>query len=106
MPKEQITFAMREFAFPPDGGPAAPTDAKCNIDPTLHVNWRNSTDGDGHVQIMLQAPLSYLKLAMDSPNGDEAETTQLWSPVLDRADINRMIRVLRHARDKSYGRDE
>lgn len=34
-----------------------------------------------------------------------AQFTSLWS-TLDRAQINRLIRMLRKARDDSYGRDE
>jgi len=54
---------------------------------------------------MLEVPERYLKLALDSPNGDEPGTSQLWSPPLDRHEINRMIRALRTARDKAYGQD-
>ena len=30
----------------------------------------------------------------------------LYSPVLTRSDVNKLIRILRRARDQAYGRDE
>lgn len=108
MPKEQINYVRdRQIAVTEDGHTPMPDGVvQVMTDPTIHVNWLNSPEGGGHVQVMLEAPVSYVKMALESPNGDEADTTQLWSPVLDRSEINRMIRALRNARDKAYGRDE
>ncbi len=39
------------------------------------------------------------------PQEDPAEFRSLWG-TLDRAGINRMIAVLRRARDQAYGKDE
>lgn len=73
----------------------------------LNVNWLTSPHGDGHVQVSMEAHLSYLRLALESPNGETSpEHSLLWSPVLTRAEVNQFIKALRRARDAAYGRDE
>jgi hypothetical protein len=41
-----------------------------------------------------------------APDGSCSDWTPLGSYDLDRSDINRLIRVLRRARDQAYGSDE
>jgi len=105
MPKEQINYprVVEVTCASSDG---TPNSTEKWEDPLVNVNWRNSPDGTGHVQVSLDLPEKYLRMAVESLNGDLVTGSSLaWSPVLDRHDINRMIRALRRARDAAYGAD-
>lgn len=105
MPKEQINHP-RVVEVTCASGDGTPDSVEMREDPLVNVNWRNSPDGAGHVQVSLDLPTGYLRMATESLNGDLVSGSALvWSPVLDRHDINRMIRALRRARDAAYGAD-
>lgn len=58
------------------------------------------------MQVALEADVSYLTFAVETPNGETSDRTLLYTPVLSRAEINKLIRTLKRARDKAYGADE
>jgi 23S rRNA A2030 N6-methylase RlmJ len=93
MPREQINFERSDLGR--------------SDDVLLHVNWLNSPEGTGHVQVSFEVSEQYLGIAMESLNGGAQDgSSLLWSPVLSRHEINRMIRALRRGRDQAYGKDE
>jgi hypothetical protein len=49
--------------------------------------------------------VEYVGIGPDPISGYE-EPQEVWTEVLSRAEINKLIRVLRRARDQAYGRDE
>ena len=114
MPREQINFPSvtsvmihkgNELEYEP--GSEVPEGAEVFADPALHVNWQPSgmDFGGAHVQVSLQMPAGFLKARAAGIDADVIDTW-IYTPVLDRHDINKLIRVLRTARDKAYGRDE
>jgi len=77
------------------------SDSVTHTDPAVHVSWHNvGNDHDGHVQIALECDRSYFEQFPDEERGCR------FSPVLTRSDVNKLIRVLKRARDQAYGRDE
>lgn len=63
-----------------------------HVGPTVHVGW---------------SPDQYVQLAtVDPAHNDENPHGNGWYADLDRHAINRLIKVLRRARDAAYGRDE
>jgi hypothetical protein len=101
MPREQINYPGAEMEMDP-GTPGSSKVIKV-ADPALHVSWHQAPAG--HVQVAFEADPSYLKIALESPNEDNGRTS-MYSPVLERVEINKLIRALRRARDQAYGRDE
>lgn len=110
MPREQINYVIldqqawtnQDGTYPQNnnvlGGPWR--------DPALHVSWHAEDEhSTGHVQVAFEADPAYLKFGAEHPNEDR-ERSSVWSPVLTRADINKLIRTLKRARDQAYGRDE
>lgn len=100
MPREQINYPGAQVQTDLATGKLETIAA---AEPALHVNWHPAPAG--HVQVAFEADPSYLKIALESPN-EENGRTSMYSPVLERAEINKLIRVLRRARDAAYGRDE
>jgi hypothetical protein len=114
MPREQINFPSvagvmiykgNELEYEP--GSDVPEGAEVFADPALHVNWQPSglEIGGPHVQVSLQMPAGFLKARADGLD-ERVSDTWIYTPSLDRHEINKLIRVLRTARDKAYGRDE
>jgi hypothetical protein len=104
MPKTQINHP-REYEVN-IAGVNEPTITEKTMDPILNVNWRNSTEGTGHVQLSLDVSMRYVEQAKESPNGVMVTgSTLLYTPVLERSEINSLIRALRKARDGAYGGD-
>lgn len=106
MPRTQINYPP---VRPKEADPASPgapaSDGTYVGDSTVHVVWMPAARG-GHVQVALEVEQAYAELVLQHPNGESPSTTYLYSPPLDRADLNKMIRTLRQARDAAYGRDE
>jgi hypothetical protein len=104
MPKTQINHPRENKVYTGDSD--APTTCETTMDPILNVNWRNSVEGAGHVQLSLDVSLPYVRTALEEPNGLMViGSTLLFTPVLDRSEINTLIRALRKARDAAYGAD-
>lgn len=119
MPKERITRTEVTKMHHSCGLPG-PRSEGCTCTPTadtwpdVFVRWADSERGKGNVQVSL---LIYQSPPWDEwVKIDEAVTEgvsplpppkdEFHSIVLDRADINHLIKVLRRARDQAYGTDE
>jgi hypothetical protein len=106
MPREQINYPpLLEQTNDNPAVPPGHKDGDVWRDSALHVGWHADVDGGGHVQVALESDLSYLRMALDSPNETEGRTS-MYTPVLNRAELNKLIRTLKRARDAAYGRDE
>ncbi|QIS38621.1 hypothetical protein [Clavibacter capsici] len=112
MPREQINFPDEPaVVIHPDGSQSEYLDEQDQDgivfnDPSLHVNWSPPTDvWPPHVQVSLEFDTPVLTSRVKSLSGNE-ETSSLYSASLDRGELNRLIKVLRTARDRAYGRDE
>lgn len=106
MPREQINFpeARKTHFGSIDENGVTEQGFELSNDPSVHVNWHNvGNDHDGHVQVSLECDRAYLASFSDVPDDDRRS---LYSPVLSRSDVNKLIRVLKRARDQAYGRDE
>jgi hypothetical protein len=114
MPREQINhpdFTNADFADSRKAHhPGLPNDTW--VDSAMHVSWHPFSDqGLGFVQVALEADRRYLKSVMAQDEVDANglpvdPTPYVWTPVLTRSEINKLIRVLRRARDRAYGSDE
>ena len=106
MPREQINYPpLLEQNEEKQAAPPGREGERWR-DSAVHVGWHaDGEGGNGHVQMALESDLSYLRMALESPNEPEGRTS-MYSPVLNRAEINRLIKMLRRARDAAYGRDE
>lgn len=109
MPKEQINRQKHYKVLvgaSPDGTGGEEYDAQ---DPIVNVNWLKSDVGTGHVQISIDVPMAAMYEATDTnraATGDAVASSSLvWTPPLERDEINKMIRALRHARDQALGAD-
>src|SRR6185503_10881564 len=98
MPREQInhpSLDQTEPARPFEG--AAPA-AKQWRDPAVHVRWERD-----YVQVVLEADPGYLHYCADHEEPGPPGRASVFSPVLTRSEVNRMINALRRARDRAYG---
>ena len=86
-----------------------PQTSRCTDDPAISIGWRSDTAGNGHVQLEFNAEVAYFErvaLWQESWSLNEGPPrTSVFSPVLDRAELNKMIRTLRRARNAAYGDD-
>lgn len=114
MPREQINFPTQPTLVIHNGiesrpGDPIPEGAEVFTDPALHVNWTGTNEdlefSSPHVQVSMEFPADALIAKTEHLDGDE-RTVFVYSPSLNRADINRFIKTLRTARDRAYGRDE
>lgn len=82
-----------------------PDGAQVLNDPILNVTWSVNGDiGAGHVQLSLDMDARFIKHIADGL--DANGRNPVFTPALSRQEINKLIRVLRVARDKVHGRDE
>lgn len=113
MPKEQINRQKRYKvvvgAVPDKDGLMTSGEEFDGQDPIVNVNWLKSDVGAGHVQISIDVPMISIYEAADANRaavGDGVASSSLvWTPPLERDEINKMIRILRHARDQALGAD-
>lgn len=100
MPREQINYPQPKTAMcdSPDGMGGH---LETRTNPALHVCWMP----DMHVQVAFEADPSYLHVALGAVNEPDGRTS-MYTDVLTRTEINRLIKMLRRARDAAYGRDE
>lgn len=110
MPKEVINHSeTREQHSYDDDGKQAGTNM-C-VDPRLTLHWStlNSTELRLHGGVSLSIT-SYPVLSIDEYNEAESwpppATVEQYTHELDRETLNKLIRLLRKARDAAYGRDE
>ena len=105
--KEPVAPGLLESAgrpyFP---GEPQPENTILREEPSLDVVWRREDVG-GWVQIGLDAPRDWWERFIASYEGSpEQHHFSAWTAVMDRRQINHMIRTLRRARDAAYGSDE
>lgn len=114
MPREQINYPNINGVIILDGneleyeeGAGVPEGGKVFPDPALHVNWQASGAdyGNPHVQLSLQMPAGFLRARAEGLHESTVDTW-IYSPALTREELNKLIRTLRNARDKAFGRDE
>lgn len=97
MPREQITY-------PPivTENEGTPNERHVTREFTgVSVGWNRA----GWVQVNLDLPTEALKKVLESYTNDNRGDAVVYSDVLSRTDINKMIRALRKARDQAYGAD-
>lgn len=114
MPREQITFPAGNTVLVNENGiewehePGAPVPEGCVLvtEPALHVSWTGADNeyGTPHVQVSFQLDARYLVARAKGLEG--VTSTHIYTDSLSRVEINKLIKVLRTARDKAYGRDE
>lgn len=98
MPREQINYPRKIEVL--QASSDEPESIKIDWeDPTLHVNWDSN-----YVQVSINLTAARIKLWADQLDGETHSA--FYTPELSRQEINKLIRVLRTARDKAYGRDE
>jgi hypothetical protein len=113
MPREQINFPKDSLIINRFGleiehelDVDVPDSSVVVNEPTLHVAWQNDNpDNEGHVQVYIDLDVNHLKHKIAGLSDDVIKSA-IFTPSLSRQEINRLIRVLRTARDKAYGRDE
>jgi len=111
MPREQINFPKPDsliidrfgHEIENESDVDVPDSAAVLTDPELHVSWSPESIG-GHVQVSLNMEAEFLK--RNAADLEGVSHRALYTPSLSRKEINKLIRVLRLARDKAYGRDE
>lgn len=84
-----------------------PEDAYVTTGTNLDVNWVKSpgedSDGGGHVQVSVNVPRKNIEEWLKT---DEGGYISWYSEPLSRYEINKMIKILRRARDSAYSPDE
>lgn len=107
MPKEVITHAKSVDVV---NGPPGSKDMNVITNPQLTLHWSSfkSTEDEYHGVVQLSV-VTYPTVSKDEwrealswPPPSESE---VYSAVMSRDDINRLIRLLRRARDAAYGGD-
>jgi hypothetical protein len=112
MPKEQINFAhWRKMLHGLPGLPGlrgSDEGATAEMDDILYVRWHDGSQVKGYVQLTVVShepqPWEDYEGADCWPPNNTA--TERFLPPLSRDELNRLIRVLRRARDSAFGRDE
>jgi hypothetical protein len=112
MPKEQINFPVwKKTGHGLPGSTGSDEAATAEIEDVLLVRWHDNSLVEGYVQMSLvsQEPMAWADFEaadVDPGSGPVVNTaTERFTPVLSRDDLNRMIKVLRRARDSAYGKD-
>jgi hypothetical protein len=120
MPREQITHnpIIESHTGPTvDGIPSATINVE-HQRRNVHVSWNRV----GWVQLGIDVTIAELRdmlqaaeaeaqgpaqaaIAMGAEYATEAHVFRVFSDVLDRAEVNRTVQVLRRARDAAYGKD-
>lgn len=105
MPREKINHPRTGVVV--DGNDTTETGQRVNADTAVvQVGWHK----DSWVQVSIEADVSYFRFAAERPDGDprddEDQRSTVYSPPLERDEINHLIRVLRRARDQAFGHDE
>ena|SRR6266704_2328139 len=120
MPKEQITRDKQRYMI--DGSALDPkandssqpfevTRENSYPSPQLSLAWMGG-EGGGWVQAMFTLDKRQIQKVLDDAakyphdTDDPEYLVNIYTEVLSREDVNKLIRVGRRARDRSYGRDE
>jgi hypothetical protein len=114
MPREQINAPRWRGANerPPrrtsaDGTSTPPGDGfqgpEYLSEPLVHLNWTKAAAG-GHVQMSMEMDGATIRHLVEAD--PDAETYTMYTDVLNRDSLNRLILVTRQARDQAYGKDQ
>jgi len=115
MPKEQINYVNLD--------PRSDNDPGGTGDVAVYVQWlpeqaevvyfdgggvshSSALEHDGWVQVGFEVDVAYAQRVADTPNGRNDRRTYVYSPVLHRRDVNKLIKTLKKARDRAYGAEE
>lgn len=120
MPREQITHnRIVDQVTPPDvdGIPSATISIE-HARRNVHVAWNREA---GWVQVAVEVTVAELREMLAAAEAEaaaearrqasigeyysDAHQFKIWSDVLDRAEVNQSVHVLRRARDGAYGKD-
>jgi len=119
MPREQINYPdlthvdrqrrLLEGFHEGKDGPLPTSELGPWNESSIHVGWfgpeaSTTEDGLGWVQVGFELDMEYARFAMSSPNGVNKDRTQVWSPTLSPAEVDRMIAMLKRARRKAFTR--
>lgn len=114
MPREQITNPSSVYTIhgrdidEPSDSDSVPEGAIQVQVPQLHVSWTKGDSeygGGSHVQVALQVDAKHVEERAKSNDG-VVGFNWFYTDTLDRQTINKMIRILRRARDATFGGDE
>jgi len=118
MPKERIKHATQYATWEAEGndeypgaqlskalepGEKAPVGSTITEDVSLDVSWNRDAEW---VQVAIEMTPEKWKELSDIAQGDGIDHYSIYTDVLSRTEINKMIRTLRRARDAAYGADE
>lgn len=119
MPKEQINYPRpvevhQSCGLPTDTGDDGPCTCTpiAETMPTVALRWGDVNDGNVQIVLMVHEQPAWADWIATKPwDGPSAfpappVTKERHSAVLLRKDVNKLIQVLRRARDQAYGRDE
>ena len=87
-------------------GGNVPANAILREMPSVDVTWNRDSS---YVQLSIEAPRDWWDRFNDTysqANSPDLHSYAVFSEVLDRREINHLIRTLRRARDAAYGADE
>lgn len=94
MPREQITFRKIDTTTIEDREVHTERETV-----NVHVGWNRA----GWVQVSLAATRRNFEQVIEASHGEPE--IFLFSEVIERGDLNKLIRALRKARDQAYGSD-
>ncbi len=117
MPRERIQHGKQlaqipmtetdpDYLIPYHPGDKLPDGALVREEPSLDVGWNREGEW---VQLSIVAPREWWDTWVQSyaiEKGAPEDTLSVFSGVLTRGEINKMIVTLRRARDATYGADE
>lgn len=110
MPKQQINFPESRTYLPAPAYPGETADELFTAwDPAITVHWEKG-DFNGEngacvtIDLAVRPPLTQREAA--ALQGSAPDATNVQTGALSRAEVNRLVVVLRRARDAAYGRDE
>lgn len=102
MPREQINYPRVKdqlVSHGIEGTPIPTSEPEAGHDAGfVHVGWNKA----GWVQVSMWASAKYLQFAAGNLSDGNGV---IYSEVLTRAEVNKMIQALRRARDAAYGAD-
>jgi len=85
-----------------------PKETVATTQPTAYVDNDETKDPifDGAIEVRWQRGTEYFQIASVQPSKQFTREQAGWYVTLDRTNINKLIAVLRRARDQAFGRDE
>ena len=73
--------------------------------PSFDIHWNKMNNGgDGWANLSVTIPRAWLEQVLADPTTDQ-EYVKVYSDLLSRAELNRMVTLARHVRDSAHGQD-